>query len=144
MARGRSIVHDSAKGTDTVSSGLMLSYGSNFFHFLNCFVPHPASRLCVTLAELFPSARIKRCGGSAVFFYQVRRERESQPYHPLLRKPLLTLFNLPTRNSSPSMDFFATLYSIVSSHPEPEPAPATPIDAEGSNVQPGNQMCVIA
>ena len=145
MARLRSIVYDSAKGTDTVSSGLVLSYS---FHFLNCFVPHwhPASRLRATFAELIPSASIKRCEGSAVFFYKVRRERESQVYHPLprLRKPLITLLDSPTRNTSLSMDSFVKLYSIVPSHPEPKPAPATPIDADGSGSQEGHHMCIIA
>ena len=42
------------------------------------------------------------------------------------------------------MDFFATLSSIVSSHPESEPAPATPIDSEGAGVQNGDTWCVIA
>jgi hypothetical protein len=42
------------------------------------------------------------------------------------------------------MDFFATLFSITSSAPEAEPAPSTPIDADGGNNGTGGGGCVVA
>jgi len=45
--------------------------------------------------------------------------------------------------STQSMDFFATLFSIASNAPEAEPAPSTPIDADGGGSG-GTGGCVVA
>jgi hypothetical protein len=41
------------------------------------------------------------------------------------------------------MDFFATLFSISSNAPEAEPAPSTPIDADGGGSG-GTGGCIVA
>ena len=45
--------------------------------------------------------------------------------------------------STQSMDFFATLFSVASNVPEAEPAPSTPIDADGGGSG-GTGGCVVA
>jgi hypothetical protein len=39
------------------------------------------------------------------------------------------------------MDFFASLFTITSYAPEPEPTPSTPIDADGGS---SGYSCIIA
>jgi hypothetical protein len=41
------------------------------------------------------------------------------------------------------MDFFATLFAISSSAPEPEPTPSTPIDADHGGTG-GTGGCIVA